>query len=282
MSKIKEAGNSEVDRIQKLPVKQPDGTYARPIKGADGNTTMQPMPKGWDPFKGAKQSIDNIAMLGKAYSTQHMMQPAPQLETADLSEMKLPKAEYKGVGYHSRFGQIIGNDDKGQKNVIGNDDKGQKNVKGPGFDQWKRELHNTREREKASAASSLIKNGYGSLVHPDMVNHLKKYGNDPDQALNHQTGLSLGPAKSQANFPDAKEPMTLDEMKAHNSDTSQQPYYLIGPPRGMVHLPDSEIINKVGNENVGSSDKRLRPDDNDEEAGPSKRLKLDEDLMDVD
>jgi hypothetical protein len=200
-------------------------------------------------LKGAKQSIDNMATLGKAYSTQHFMQPAPQLETTDLS--KMPN------GYHSRFGQIIGNDKTGQKGV-----------KGPGFNQWTKELHNTREREKASAASSLIKNGYGSLVHPDMVNHLNKYNSDPDQALNHQTDLPLGPQKSQANFP--SEAMTLEEMKAHNAQNPQQPYYLIGPPRGMVRQPENEITE------VRS--KRPRSDDNVDEAGPSKRPKMDESM----
>jgi hypothetical protein len=55
-------------------------------------------------------------------------------------------------------------------------------------------------------------------------------------------------------------------------------------PRGgpIPDLKDSEITNNVSNENVGASDKRLRPDDNVEEAGPSTRLKLDEDLMEVD
>jgi hypothetical protein len=206
-------------------------------------------------LKGAKQSIDNMAMLGKAYSTQHFMQPAPQLGTADLS--KMPN------GYHSRFGQIIGNDETGQKGV-----------KGPGFNQWTKELHNTREREKASAASSLMKNGYESLVHPDMVNHLNKHHGDPDQALNHQTDLPLGSPKSQANFP--SKAMTLDEMKAHNAQNPQNPYYLVGPPRGIVKQPENEIT-EVRNS------KRPRPDDSVDEPGPSKRPKMDEDLrMDED
>ncbi len=208
-------------------------------------------------FRGAKQSVDNMAMLGKAYTTQDFMQPAPQLETADLS--KMPNS------YHSRFGQIVGNDATGQTGV-----------QGPGFNQWKAELHNTREREKASAASSLIKSGNGSLVHPDMVEHLNRYQNDPDQALNNQSDLPLGPPKSQANFP--SKTMTLDEMKAHNNQNPQQPYYLVGPPRGMVkRVPDSEIT-EVRNGSLGTSGKRLRPDDSVEEAGSSKRPRIDDDM----
>jgi hypothetical protein len=53
-------------------------------------------------LKEANKAVDNMAMIGKAYTTQHFMQPAPQLLTMDPSGMS--------NAYHSRFGQIVGND----------------------------------------------------------------------------------------------------------------------------------------------------------------------------
>jgi hypothetical protein len=182
-------------------------------------------------LQAANKAVDNMAIMGKAYSTQHLMQPAPQLS----GMLPTTNADI----YTARYGQIVGvYRDKNGENQLHED--------GPNFQKWVKEAHKTREREKLSAASSLVKNGYISLVHPDMVAHLKKNGNDPDWTLLQQRDLPLGPDHSQANFPpmvtkkNGAKYMTLDEMKAHNETNPKNQYHLIGPPRGMVQ-PKPEV-----------------------------------------
>jgi len=142
-------------------------------------------------------------------------------------------------------------------------------------------------REDLGGILTLISSGYGSLVHPKMLEHLKEHGNDPDQALNAQANLPLGPPSSEARLPN--DPMTLDAMREHNEKNPGDEYRLIGPPRGLVPHPqigvdsapaDRPLRQRTLEEGFGISDsrasgfKRTRMDEGDTEIPSSKRERV--------